>query len=376
MKVAFRCDASLDIGTGHVARCLTLAVALRDGGADCRFISRLHAGHLNDRIQGLGFAVTALPASENSVRARKNLVEREDGAAHAAWLGCSWEEDAAQSRRILSEFLPDWLVVDHYALDERWETVAKSEGRKVMVIDDLADRRHNCDLLLDQNLGRLPQDYAELVPVGCKVLAGPRYALLRPEFAKLRSYSLERRRDPRIKRLLLAMGGVDQQNATGRVLEALKQCPLPADCKIWVVMGQHAPWLDQVRAQSAAMPWPTEVLVNIEDMAERMADSDFAIGGAGSTSWERCCLGLPAIAFILANNQLENGDAMSSGKCAVVVSFDGADANKFSQGFNFALNHLQTNHREISLNSATVCDGLGVERVVSIFWEANENKCT
>jgi UDP-2,4-diacetamido-2,4,6-trideoxy-beta-L-altropyranose hydrolase len=361
MKVAFRCDASLDIGTGHVARCLTLAIALRDRGADCRFIARLHPGHLNERIADLGFAVTALPAGENPLHALTNVVEREDGTAHVAWLGCSWEEDAAQCRAMLSEFRPDWLVVDHYALDERWEALVKSDCRKVMVIDDLADRRHNCELLLDQNLGHMPQDYAKLVPTDCKVLAGPAYALLRPEFARLRSYSLERRRDPQMKRLLVAMGGVDQQNSTGQVLDALKKCPLPADCKIWVVMGQHAPWLDQVRAQSATMPWSTEVLVNIEDMARRMADSDLAIGAAGGTSWERCCLGLPSIVLVLAENQKEIAIALADVGAAKVVSAQSL-AQDIQNILGFSVNTAWP-ITSMSANAAKVTDGKGATLV-------------
>ncbi|MGD9710315.1 MAG: UDP-2,4-diacetamido-2,4,6-trideoxy-beta-L-altropyranose hydrolase, partial [Halothiobacillaceae bacterium] len=239
MSVAFRVDASLDIGTGHVMRCLTLADALAAGGAECRFICREHPGHLIEHIRGKGYRVDALPVGA-SLLAINGEGRPTESPPHAHWLGCRWETDAAETRAILCQDKPDWLVVDHYALDARWEKALKGSYKKLMVIDDLADRPHACDLLLDQNLGREPGDYEALVSAHCRRLIGPQYALLRPEFAALREYSLQRRRRPEPRRLLITMGGMDQPNATGKVLEALKTCPLPSDCQITVVMGASA----------------------------------------------------------------------------------------------------------------------------------------
>lgn len=301
MKVAFRTDASLDIGIGHVMRCLTLAEALRARGANCHFICREHPGHLLDHIRKRGFAVSGLPSCKPDGHSLDEPGESQP--AHAHWLGCNWMTDARQTGETLANWKPDWLVVDHYALDSRWENALRLHCGKLLVIDDLADRPHACDLLLDQNLGRAGADYADRVPEHCTVLVGPRFALLRPEFAVLREYSLRRRESPALKHLLITMGGVDQPNATGQVLEALETCPLPANCKITVVMGGKAPWLEQVREIASAMPWLTEVRVDIGDMAQVMADTDLAIGAAGSTSWERCCLGLPTLLVVLADNQ-------------------------------------------------------------------------
>src|SRR5690606_35975420 len=191
---------------------------------------------------------------------------------------------------------PDWLIVDHYALDARWESQQKDFCGRLAVIDDLASRPHSCDLLLDQNLGRRMQDYSHLVADNCELLIGPDYALLRPEFISARKHSLERREKPVLRNLLISMGGVDKDNVTSHVLEALKPCLLPNDTRISVVMGANAPWAGLVQQQAAMMPWCTEVVFNVDNMAQRMAESDFAIGAAGSTSWERCCLGLPAFA--------------------------------------------------------------------------------
>jgi UDP-2,4-diacetamido-2,4,6-trideoxy-beta-L-altropyranose hydrolase len=299
-RIVFRFDASLNIGTGHVMRCLTLADALAAGGAECHFLCREHPGNLIEAIRARGYSVHALPVQPAIAPATQ---EETRPLAHAGWLGASWQDDARQSHEALDGLAPDWLVVDHYALDTRWEQRALPQDCRLLVIDDLADREHCADLLLDQNLGRQADDYAGLVPGCCTRLIGPRYALLRPEFARLRDASLARRATPRLERLLIAMGGVDKDNATGQVLEALTACALPGDCRISVVMGGTAPWLAQVKAQAANMPWPTEVVVNVTDMAERMTQADLAIGAAGSTSWERCCLGLPTLMLALAENQ-------------------------------------------------------------------------
>jgi UDP-2,4-diacetamido-2,4,6-trideoxy-beta-L-altropyranose hydrolase len=257
---------------------------------------------------------------------------------------------------------PDWLVVDHYALDMHWETELHGLYGKLLVIDDLADRAHSCDLLLDQNLGRQASDYAHFVPMHCTVLAGPQYALLRPEFAALREYSLKRREAPVLKRLLITMGGVDQPNATGQVLEALKASSLLEACHITVVMGSQAPWLSQVREVAANMPWPTEVRVDINDMAQVMAESDLAIGAAGGTSWERCCLGLPTLMVVLAENQWGGAQALQAVGAARLIGDAGSISMRLTSGLSSAL--ADCSLTEMTRDASSVTDGKGVMRVV------------
>ena len=363
MKVFFRTDASLEIGTGHVMRCLTLAEALRDQGAICCFVCRNLTGNLIELIRIHGFEVVILPELDFS---QANLIQKritnEKVLNHADWLGSDWQADAKQTKSALLGTVADWLIVDHYSLDVRWETVLKSHTKKIMVIDDLADRSHDCDLLLDQNLGRTLQDYMDLAPPNCKFLIGPRYALLRPEFSKMREYSLDRRVSPQLKNLLITMGGVDKDNATGQVLSALGGCFLPADCQITVVMGLHSPWLTHVRKQAGLMPWRTEVMVNIRNMAMIMADSDLAIGAAGSTSWERCCLGLPTLLLILADNQIEGAKALDNfGSCLLL-----GHTRDIAIHFSRILQSVR--HKDKLLNMQNACkdvtDGNGTSYVI------------
>ncbi|ANK80008.1 MAG: UDP-2,4-diacetamido-2,4,6-trideoxy-beta-L-altropyranose hydrolase [Rhizobiales bacterium NRL2] len=193
--------------------------------------------------------------------------------------------------------------MDHYAFDRRWQRAARPAGTRLMVIDDLADRPHECDLLLDQNLGRELGDYNGLVPDHCICLVGPRYVLLRPEFVVARPHALARRAEQALRQLLITMGGVDRTDATSFVLRALREAPLPEDLRISVVMGSAAPALQRVRLLAQDMPWPTEVAVDVTDMAARMAAADLCISAGGGTTWERLFLQLPSFVTSIAENQ-------------------------------------------------------------------------
>ena len=311
MLVASATDASLEIGTGHVMRCLTLAHALSERGAQCRFVCRELPGHLFDDIRLRGYEVFVLPAPSAGLSLPATPV-------HVSWLGVPATIDAQQTREALGEGV-DWLVVDHYALDVNWESKLRSFCRRLLVIDDLADRSHLADLLLDQNLGRIAADYDALLPAGCRRLIGPTYALLRPDFAACRAHSLARRQGGGLHQLLVSMGGVDKYNATGAVLELLPQCLLPADCHVVVVLGPHAPWRSSVEIQVAGLPWSAQLCVAVSDMAKLIANSDLAIGGAGASAWERCCLGLPTLTAVLAANQRAGAAALQAAGCVEML---------------------------------------------------------
>lgn len=352
---AFRVDASLQIGTGHVMRCLALASVLQQRGARCHFIARELDGHLLERIAASGHDAHRLPPAPAAGA-------DPDVPAHAAWLQADWREDARQTAQLLDALRPDWLVVDHYALDERWET-RQGPVRK-LVIDDLADRRHDCELLLDANLGRAPDDYAARVPAGCTLMLGPRHALLRPEFAQLRESSLARRHSAPLGHVMVTMGGVDAPDATGEVLRVLASAPqlLPADCRITVVMGAAALRLAQVRAQAAALPWAADVLVNSPQMAQRMADSDLCIGAAGTTAWERCCLGVPTVLLALADNQRPGARALQAAGAATLLS----SVNAIRHELPGALRELRDDgaRRAMSARAAELTEGRGCDVVV------------
>lgn len=361
MRIALRADASVQIGTGHVMRCLTLADALRAQGHECLFICRDHPGNLSELIAQRGFELHLLRQETDALHSAGS----EDAATpeHAQWLGVPWQQDAEQTLNALNGKKTDWLVVDHYALDARWERRVAAQVNNIMVIDDLADRPHECQLLLDQNLGRKTQDYDGLIPETCTRLIGPHYALLRPEFADLREASLERRKTPKFQRILITLGGVDQNNVTGQVLDALVQSSLPPETELHIVMGASAPALEQVRRQAETLPYRATVRVNVTDMAKRMCKADLCIGAAGSTSWERCCLGLPTVTMILAENQKEAAEAMARQGAAFVI--------KNTEHLQAELERLLTANQlldslvAMSMAGASLVDGLGCQRVIN-----------
>ena len=223
MKSIIRTDASVQIGTGHhVMRYLTLADELREHGAGAIFVCREFDGNLCGYIEEKGYIVHRLPVPNKQ---KHNI---EGNLKHAAWLGTDWHTDARQVEEIIKDLdtALDWLVVDHYALDERWEGYLRPNVKKIMVIDDLADRVHDCDLLLDQNFyENLESRYDGLVPAWCKKLLGPKYALLRPEFREARRNL--RKRDGHVKRIMIFFGGSDPTNETTKVLEAIRMLNRP-----------------------------------------------------------------------------------------------------------------------------------------------------
>ena len=272
--------------------------------------------------------------------------------------------DAEACAAILAAIRPDLLIVDHYALDVRWERALAPYYRHLMVIDDLADRSHDCDLLLDQTFGREVTDYRAFVPDDCHLLCGAQYALLRPEFVTMRPYSLQRRAQPVLRELLVSMGGVDQNNVTRQILQALDASPLPADCRITVVMGATAPWLDDVRNQALSLSRPVRVLVGVSDMAQLMADSDLAIGAAGATSWERCCLGVPTLMLILAENQRKIAEGLHRAKAAQLIEISVLKSRPLILSECIAPQALGA----MSIAAAAITDGLGATKVIkSVF---------
>lgn len=359
MNVAFRVDASIEIGSGHVMRCLTLADALRERGAHCIFICRDHVGNLNELIRRRGFEVLTLPVEASSNNGSSPTF------VYEAWLGAGWHKDARQTIKVLTGIHIDLLVVDHYAIDMRWEAGLRSVCGQLMVIDDLANRQHECDLLLDQNLGRNQSDYTRLTSERCVILTGPKYSLLRPEFLSLREYSLNRRaRKSQVGRILITMGGVDKDNVTGQVLEALNSCSLPEECHVTVVMGAKSPWLTEVQRTATQMKKPTEVLVSVENMAELMAESDLAIGAGGGTSWERCCLGLPALLAILSENQRPGGQALEKAGASLLLD----DLHSIDDDLNVKLGRMMSSDFMHAMHQACagLVDGKGVNRVTDI----------
>ena len=295
MHFVFRADVSSVIGSGHVMRCLTLAHALVDRGASASFVCREQDGHLCDVIEARGFAVRRLP----SLRTQG---VPPSGASELSAMRDAWQDDARATREAIAHDVAhaDWLIVDHYALDEQWEQALSSSVGRIMVIDDTADRPHDCDLLLDQNLvSKMVGRYATRVPDRCAMLLGPEYALLQSTYAELHD-RVPPREGP-IRRVFVFVGGADTANVTGRIVGALLDLHNP-DLQLDVVMATGNPHAETVRERVAGHSRVT-LHNGLPTLAPLMARADLAIGASGASSWERLCLGLPAIVLTMAENQ-------------------------------------------------------------------------
>lgn len=354
MRVVIRVDASIKIGTGHVMRCLTLADGLREKGNEVHFICRRHKANLIHLIESKKYQVFALDVEQKT----SSHTEASEPLAHAHWLGATQEQDAESCKSIVEALKPDWLIVDHYALDYRWQEALHEFTKKLMVIDDLADRKHSCQLLLDQTFGRQVEDYKPLVPESCTLLLGSQYALLRPEFSQWRDFSLKRRVKPEFKKLFISLGGVDAENVTSRVLEAVNDCEQLKDVDITVVTGANSPHLPSVQRLAKELPLNIEVVVDVSDMAELMANSDLAIGAAGATTWERCCLGLPSVLLVLADNQIKVAETLGKKEIVEVLTINQLP------GLCRSLLKITANLLTYTRKANVVTDGCGRVRVI------------
>ncbi|EFR41464.1 pseudaminic acid biosynthesis-associated protein PseG [Selenomonas sp. oral taxon 137 str. F0430] len=293
MNTVIRVDSSERIGSGHLMRCLTLAGHMRREGKTVHFICRDLVGNLSRIVTAQGFALHLLPPHEHDAA----LTD------YAVWLTAPQEVDAQESAEIIRELQPvERLVIDHYALDAAWERRMRPLVQEIFVIDDLANRPHDCDILLDQNFYRdMERRYDGLVPETCKLLLGPKHALLRREFYEARKTL--RRRDGKLCRILVFYGGSDQTRETEKAIAALLQLALPG-VEADVVVGGGNARQEHIRSLCEAHEF-LHYHLQVSNMAELMASADLALGAGGTTTWERCFLGLPAIVTAIAENQFE-----------------------------------------------------------------------
>lgn len=363
-KILIRADASRKIGTGHVMRCLTLANEAKQSGWSSHFVLRDPDADIVEFIASFDHGVKELVSLTHG----KN--KNEISTAHGDWLPVSQTKDAQETVDIIRDFRPDWIIVDHYALDVTWLSIVKNCSTKILVIDDLGDRDLICDLLLDQNLGASAEKYDSKVTGNCRLLLGPHFALLRNDFKEWRDRSLRGRLARNIEKVLITMGGVDASNYTLRILKELTKSKYAENCEFSVIIGGSYPYTDTLNSflESSALKVP--VLSNINNMAEIMSGSDLCIGAAGSTSWERCCLGLPTITFSIANNQKEIAEQLSKRNVSIYSNI-GNLRNNFEQFFCSSGRDLQ---QTLSMNSRLMCDGFGATRVVEELEKTFENR--
>ncbi|MFO2977046.1 UDP-2,4-diacetamido-2,4,6-trideoxy-beta-L-altropyranose hydrolase [Legionella pneumophila serogroup 3] len=341
MNIVFRLDSSNLIGSGHVMRCLALANALRERKVKVRFICCNLIGNSIRVIRQNGFEVIELINKPN----------------------IQWEQDAKETISYLKQMeKPDWIFLDHYNLDIKWEKEIRPFVNQIAVIDDLANRQHDCDLLIDQNYyDKKVCRYSNLVSKSCTKFIGPRYALLRSEFKEARA--LLKARSGEVQQILVFLGGNDAGNVTSFVLSAIEEIPLLNNKEMHVVVGGSNPNRDKIREKCEKKGY--HYYCQINNIATLMAKSDLAIGAGGLSTWERCSTGLPSLVVSLAHNQdVLVDNALSTN----IFEYAGQANNLHYTSFQKQLLELILDSeklRKMSINGLNLVDGLGSDRIAN-----------
>lgn len=349
--VAVRVDASHEIGIGHFMRTLELARYLQAMGAEVHFICLELLPALQDLTVDHGHQLHqfALNKSENDFRQSLQVDQ-------------CWQPDAVHTSAMLDQIGEiDLLIVDSYKLGACWEREMKGKVALLLVIDDLADREHVADYLVDHNYGRIVSDYERLVPDHCTVLAGPQYAMLREEFSALRPQTLQQRKEiPNKKHLLITLGGgaVGKQNK--RILDLIRR----SDINNLERITLSNPAAEQHHLIPFAADFPVELVVidYIEDMASAMSQADLCIGAGGISSMERAVLGLPSLVLLMADNQYESSQKLAQNECLFgCVRASEVDVDLLNKFFSVS----NEDYALISNNAAEVSDGRGIQRIIA-----------
>jgi len=339
-RVVFRVDASAQLGAGHVFRCATLAQELVERGSAVTFLSRALPGHFCDWLEQAGFTV---------IRMKQEVI--------------SWVDDLEATKAALNQLGKiDWLVVDHYGLDIRWEAAMRPLAIQIMVIDDKADRSHDCDILLDQNyVDGAEVRYNDLVSPKCHKLLGSRYALLRKEFYEARK-NLPMR-NGKVRRLLICFGATDPTRHTIRAINAISRSAVKFE-HIDVVTSPQNPLSEELRRRCSTIN-NVHFHCPAVDLISLMEEVDLALGAGGTMNWERACLALPTIAFGVAENQRAILSSLIQGGFVLGESSTGESDEESMAAWLVVATRNPELLRGLSVRSASLVDGRGVERVTN-----------
>lgn len=358
MQIVFRADASIDQGTGHVMRCLSLARHLMKAGHQCAFITQAFLPEVIEKISSAGCKLHYLP---EYLEAEFDEISSEN---YLGWLKRPIMNDAFETCAILRKFDYDIIIADHYAINAVWMEKVQENVRKTVIIDDLANRSHLCDLLIDQNYGRSKHDYFDVVPSSTILLVGTEYVFIDENFYRLRANNIKERlnRLPRV--LNVCLGGIDKDNATLEVLKTLEKIKEIQSWKIEVILQSASPNIQEITDYIDKMTIETYIFIDCKDMAAAFSRADLAIGAGGVTLWERCCLGLPSVLVTIADNQKPAAYAISR-TSAVEYCGDIRDKS-WSKKLKEIIKLLAKNSSMItsmSLEASKICDGKGLYKV-------------
>lgn len=361
MKILFRADASVQQGTGHIMRCLVIADELRKRGHECIFLTQPFLPNFLAQIKDRQHRLVFFKKNE------MELVNDSVNNEYLAWLGRPIIQDAMETLDVIKCERPDIIITDHYAINATWTSMVSCNEIKTVVIDDLANREHLCDVLIDQNFGRAPEQYKGLVSQKTKILAGAEYIFIKDDFRKKRKAAQKARLNRPPKRLNICMGGIDKDNVTYSVLETIRELNYLKNWGIDIVLRSASPHANTLREYVENQKIDMQLHFDAENMASLFSKADLAIGAGGVTLWERCCMGLPTVLLTIADNQIPAALAMTK-TGAVIYAGDIRKQhweNKLDEKLKTLAQDVDVIHK-MSRNAFDVCDGTGIDKVCNI----------
>ena len=354
----FRCDASPVIGVGHLARCLNLAKRISAGGYRVVFLSRNLPRELIAAVESAGFDVLLLPTGDGLIYELKHNY-------YASSLGVPEDEDISQCESLIEKKNCAGLIVDHYGIGEKWLLAAKKFDVPIVVFDDTAKRQLYADIVINQNPGWETDDYVNLTRQGTKLLIGPQYAALSDEYSSKRKLMRRDANNLSELKVLISFGGSDIGDVSGKIISILVRLISDFNFRVSIAVGSmnsHNYDLDKL---SRAFDGRIRVLENIVNLADYVETHDFAVGAAGISALERCCLGLPSIFIPIADNQTRSAKALSASGAGILVDLM---AQNFDANFIAAFETFfdEKTRRDMSRNAMAICDGEGANRIANV----------
>lgn len=349
MKILIRADSSLNIGTGHITRCLTLGFHLKKLGLNVAFVSRILDGNIISLVEEKQFKVIKLSSPMGPI----------EGSQYDKMRGVPIQTEINEIQNVLDLEIPDWVIVDHYGLDITWEKSIRNRGVKLLSLDDLL-RNHNCNALLDQNYHSKRTTYNHLLPSTSKIFVGPEYALLNPDFMKLPH---RKRNFEKIQNILVFFGGTDPN---GETLKFIRGTTNLTQFNFEIVIGKNNPFLEEIKNTCSGLP-NFNLHIQIDTMAKLINNSDLYFGSGGTITWERCSLGLPGICVSVAENQSEVSRILG---VKMVHEYLGESNKLTGEGYRNSLLNLVKDSGRLALyssNSLNLKVGTKISEVLELF---------
>jgi len=338
-RALFYANASTRIGVGHLVRCMTLASSLVKLGWKCEFICKSDVMTFEIARNKPSFDFHFLNNDYDRLEQIKKICAKDT----------------------------DLFVIDDYEVDIKYENYCRDLVKRLLVIEDSPLRKHNTDYLLDQTYDRKPNDYKNIVSSDCCLLLGSKYILLRDEFRLARSKNSNKSKiKSNINNILVAISSTDPLNFTSTVIHAIAESGL--DVTTNIIIANNAIHLSKIKEEIRNLPCVINLYVDIDAnrVSELIMEADIGVGSGGISIWERCCLGLPMIVVLTADNQRHVIDNLAKNNVIKYLGY-AKDVNIEKIKKSIVMLNNDFNQRlKISKNSFDICDGKGSERVAGI----------